>query len=126
MTVSEAIRKAEAILPGHAAPEGEEDARWQAIIAVGEFVQTDPEEVCAFSEKWGQHADADLRMAIATCLLEHLLEYHFESVFERVAKCARTNKNFADTLSSCWKFGKVLEPRNAARFDKLVNETHRA
>jgi hypothetical protein len=27
-----------------------------------------------FARKWGQHAQQDLRMAIATLLLEHLLE----------------------------------------------------
>jgi hypothetical protein len=28
--------------------------------------------------KWGSHEDEDVRAAIATCLLEHLLEYHFK------------------------------------------------
>jgi hypothetical protein len=37
MTVRQAILEAEAILPGRAAPEGESDPRWQAIIAVSEF-----------------------------------------------------------------------------------------
>jgi hypothetical protein len=39
MTVEEAISAAESILPGHAAPDGEIDTRWQAIIAVSEFIE---------------------------------------------------------------------------------------
>jgi hypothetical protein len=75
MTVDEAISAAESILPGHAAPDGEIDARWQAIIAVSEFIEAEPEVVWSFARKWGAHPDDDLRMAISTCVLEHLLEY---------------------------------------------------
>jgi len=62
-----------AIAAGEAAPDGETDPRWQAVIAVGEFIETDPEPVFAFAQRWGSSDNADLRMAIATCLLEHLL-----------------------------------------------------
>ena len=72
-TVQEAIRAADAVLPGRAAPEGAEDPRWQAIIAVGRFLESEPDAVWQFIQRWGVHADDDLRMAIATCLLEHLL-----------------------------------------------------
>ena len=75
-TVEDAISSAESILPGHAAPDGEVDDRWQAIIAVAEFIETEPEAVWSFAEKWGGHPDDDLRMAITTCVLEHLLEHH--------------------------------------------------
>ncbi len=74
MDASQAIRYANSILPGVPAPEGEEDPRWQAIIDVGEFIQSDPEEVWTFLSRWGAHSDPDLRTAIAACLLEHLLE----------------------------------------------------
>jgi hypothetical protein len=73
MTVMAAIRRANAILPGRPAPDGQTDPRWQAVIAVGEFVEAEPEAVWAFVERWGKHANEDLRSAIATCLLEHLL-----------------------------------------------------
>jgi len=64
MTVEDAIAAAESILPGHAAPDGEIDPRWQAIIAVSEFIETQPETVWLFARKWGGHADEDLRAAI--------------------------------------------------------------
>ena len=83
MTVQEAIRDADGVLPGKAAPEEAEDPRWQAIIAVRDFVESEPDAVWHFIRRWGVHADADLRAAIATCLLEHLLERHFETFFPR-------------------------------------------
>ena len=72
MTVQEAIEQAEALLPDSVAPEGETDPRWQAIIDVGDFIESDPELVWAFALRWGSSEDDDLRAAIATCLLEHL------------------------------------------------------
>jgi hypothetical protein len=54
MTIQKAIARAEALLPGIAAPDGEIDPRWQAIIDVGEFIESDPAEVWAFIIKWGR------------------------------------------------------------------------
>jgi len=45
VTVSAATDAAERVLPGQVAPEGEKDPRWQAIIAVTEFIRSDPEAV---------------------------------------------------------------------------------
>ena len=123
MDVQQAIERANAILPGEAAPDGAEDARWQAIIAVGEFIGSNPNEVWEFSKRWGSHADEDLRAAIATCLLEHLLEYHFSALFPRVAAEARSSRSFASTLRLCWKFGQSKEPENARAIDRLLRET---
>jgi hypothetical protein len=122
MNVHEAIAAAEAILPGQSAAEGEEDARWQAIIAIGDFVESDPEPVWAFVERWGKHPDDDLRAAIATCLLEHLLEHHFDSVLPRVERLARSDRRFAETLGMCWRFGQSKLGANAFRLASLVKE----
>jgi hypothetical protein len=120
--VKNAIRRAERILPGTPAPDGEEDPRWQAIIHVGYFVETQPEEVWTFVRRWGRHPNPDLRTAIATCLLEDLLEYHFELIFPRVEFEVRTSKRFHDTLKRCWKLGQAKEPHNAERFDRLLRK----
>jgi hypothetical protein len=121
--VKKAIEKAEAILPGRPAPDGEMDPRWQAIIAVGEFIETDPEAVWVFIQRWGKSRNEDLRMAIATCLLEHLLEHHFEAFFPRVSNLAKSSPAFAATVSRCGKFGQTKKRRFAAQLDKLVIET---
>jgi len=119
-TVHEAIAAADRILPGRVAPPGEEDPRWQAMIAVGHFVEIEPEAVWSFARRWGTSPDDDLRMAVATLLLEHLLEYHFDAFITRVEASALSNGLFADTVCSCWKMGQAEEPSRAARFDRLI------
>ena len=59
-------------------------------------------------------------MAISTCVLEHLLEHHFDSFIGRVEDAAREDSLFADTVMSCWKLGQSEEPARAARFDRLL------
>jgi hypothetical protein len=125
MTVQEAIAAAEQILPGHAAPEGVEDPRWQAIIEIGHFASQEPEAIWPFVLKWGSHEDEDLRAAIATCLLEHLLEYHFDLTFPRVEAAAKSNAYFAVTTAQCWEFGEAKQPERAERFDRLRAEIRR-
>src|SRR4051812_16582633 len=93
--VVEAIREADALLPGVPADEGQ-DPRWQAIIAVGEFTESDPAAVWAFICRWGTHTQEDLRDAVATCLLEHLLEYHFAAYFPQVERLALADPRFGD------------------------------
>src|SRR5262245_6724078 len=58
--------------------------RWQALIVVGEAVVTCPEEVREVVRAHGGSADPDLRMGVATVLLEHLLEEHFDDYFPKV------------------------------------------
>jgi hypothetical protein len=119
MTVQEAIQRAEAILPGTPGSPGEEDPRWQAIIAISEFVETNPDKVWNFIARWGNHEDEDLRAAIATCLLEHLFEHHFGLIFPRVEKAVKESTLFAEMFRSRAKFGQSESPDNAERFDLL-------
>jgi uncharacterized protein DUF6869 len=114
------MAKAEAVLPGEAAPDGKIDQRWQAIIAVGEFIETEPEAVWSFVLRWGSAPDKDLRMAITTCLLEHLLEHHFDNFIARIEQHARADAVFADTVCYCWRFGDSENRDRAARFDRLL------
>jgi len=125
MSVQEAIKQAEAVLPGTAAPEGETDPRWQAVIAVAEFIEEEPEAVWSFVARWGQHDDEDLRTAVATCALEHLLEHHFDRFILRVEALAHSTNTFADTVLRCSKFGQSEEPSNAGRLDNLWQECRR-
>lgn len=118
-TVEAAIRAANAILPGLPAPDGEEDSRWQALLAIAAFAETDPDPIWAFVAHWGQHECDDLRMGISTCLLEHLLEHHFDRIFPRVEKLAIESERFADTFSHVWKFGQSTLPANVREIDAL-------
>jgi hypothetical protein len=119
MSIQAALVAAERLLP---APDGTEDPRWQAIIEVGLFAKQELEAIWPFVMKRGSHEDEDLRSAVATCLLEHLLEYHFDLLFPRIETAAKANIWFAKTTAQCWKFGQVTEPTRAARFDQLCSE----
>lgn len=120
--VRAAVRDAEAVLPGMAATEGELDPRWQAIIEVGQFIEDKPEAVWAFARRWGEHEDEDLRVAVATVLLEHLLQHHFDLIFPRVRDAVRLGPRFAWTFAHCWKFGQSELPSNARQFDDLMRQ----
>jgi len=115
-----AIERAERILPGRPAPEGKPDPRWQAIIKVGEYIEDDPLEVWRFARKWGARGDVDLRAAIATCLVEHLLERHFERIIPLVEEACDQSKRFAETVSLCWEFGQTESAKNRRRFKRLL------
>ncbi len=125
MTIEETIAFAESLLPGVPIPEGERDPRWHAIIEVAEFIETEPEAVWLFTRKWGAHPDDDTRMAIACCVLEHLLEHHFDAYIARVEEAAMTDPFFAETVSWCSKFGQTEEPKNSRRFDRLLASIRR-
>ena len=116
-TVAQAIAAAEKILPGR--KHRRDDPRWQAIIEIGEFIESHPEPIWEFVCRWGNHKQEDLRDAVACVLLEHLLEYHFASIFPRVESRTATDPLFADMFCRCWKFGQSEKSRNSQMFDKL-------
>jgi hypothetical protein len=120
MSVFDAIREANALLPGEPVEAGT-DPRWQAIIQVGEYIESDPEPIWEFIQRWASHPQEDLRNAIATCLLEHLLEHHFDAYFPQVEQAVAQDTLFADTFQRCWLFGQSEEPDNAKRFVALQN-----
>jgi len=119
MGVHQAIREADALLPGEPVEKGE-DPRWQAIIVVGDYVETEPEAVWSFIRRWGGHPQEDLRDAVATCLLEELLRSHFAPYFARVEELAMAEPLFGDMFQRCWRLGQADEPGNAERFQSLV------
>ena len=106
--IVEAERTLRSIL--RASPDGTPDPRWQAVIRVGELLPSHPDEVWAFASRWGCSPDPDLRSAIATCLIEHLLEHHFQLIFPRVKELASTDVHFADTAKKSWSFAETWHP----------------
>ena len=83
------------------------------------FIESNPEEVWTFISKWGRSDNEDVRTAVATCIVEHFLEFHFDEYFSLVETAACSDRNFADMFSRCWKFGLSKLPDNEARFDRL-------
>jgi hypothetical protein len=120
MRAQEIIAEVEAILPGEAATDGQVDARWQGMLRIEDCIQEEPDAVWKFILRWGCHEDADLRAAVATLLLEHLLACHFNTFFPKVATAVQNNVLFGDTFTRCWKVGQSKEEANAALFDDLL------
>ncbi len=104
---------------------GDEDRIWKAAVRLGDFVEEEPGPVWELVEKWGAADNAEVRMAIATCVLEHLLEHHFDRFFAPVERLAMANYRFADTFSSCWNFGQSEDPTNAERMGALREQLRR-
>ena len=98
---------------------GEEASVWKAAARLGDFVEVAPDNVWGLVTKWGDSDNDQVRMALATCVLEHLLEHHFDRYFPLVEELALSNSRFGDTFHSCWQFGQSDAPENAARMDSL-------
>jgi hypothetical protein len=100
------------------------DCRWQALIVIGESLATNPEEVWLVIRAHGSSEDADLRMGVATILLEDLLENHFEEYFPKIRlEVLRGSARFADTVASCWFDG--CEGPRYRRVQKLLRNAAR-
>lgn len=119
MSAIAAIEYANSILPGSPASEGQEDARWQAVLRIADYIESDPEPVWNFVRQWGSCPEEDVRDAIACCLLEHLLEVHFVLLFPRVEKSVKEDPLFADTFTRCWKLGQAKDGVHSEHFDQL-------
>lgn len=97
------------------------ERRWSAAVALGKFVESNPDALWPIVQRNGSSDDEDIREAVATCILEHLLENHFDRTFDRLEEEIRGgNANLRDTLSLCWRFGQSKDPERAARWDRLV------
>jgi hypothetical protein len=58
--------------------------------------------------RFGSSDVLDVRQAIASCALEHILEHHFEMFFPRLEGEIRGgNGNLRDTLKLSWKLGRA-------------------
>ena len=100
----------------------DEDTRWQAVIALAEHghCENAPDVIWPLVVKWGSSENEDVRIAIATCVLEHILEHHFDEYFEKTATLVRGgNQEFGHTFSQCWKFGNANISDNNAKWDDL-------
>ena len=100
--------------------------RWAAAEAAGELIAERPWDAWGVVLRHGISSDEDTRTAVATCVLEHLLESHFETFFPLLeAEIRGGQKLLADTFTRGWKFGEAEMPINSERWDKLVAELTR-
>jgi hypothetical protein len=94
---------------------------WTAAVEAGELIASRPDEVWELILDYGSRENADMRQAISSCMLEHLLEHNFERYFGRLEESINSgNKNLGQTFSLCWKFGQSNAESNALRWDRLA------
>jgi len=94
--------------------------RWQALLMLGQHAKRHPDEIWPSVLKWGTVQNRDIRQGVACCILEHVLEHHFDPYFDRaLSHIACGHRRFAYTLAYCWRFGQAESPVNAQRFDSF-------
>lgn len=99
-----------------------ESDRWAAAAELSEYVFEQPDLIWPMVPRLGSSEVEDIRQAIATNALEHILERHFEAFFPALeSEISKGNENLRDTLRLCWKFGESLEPSRARRWEALVS-----
>ena len=87
-----------------------------------DYIKDDPEAVWPLVTKWGAVRNRDIRAGVAVCVLEHILEFHFEEYFPRIERLIRGGvRRMALTLSMCWHLGKASDPSNSERIKRLVD-----
>ncbi|NLS98305.1 MAG: hypothetical protein GXX96_39750 [Planctomycetaceae bacterium] len=100
MSIERALSKARATLD-HAPVQAGVDPRWQALIDVGEHMDSSPDEIWEFIEDTRRDADEDLEAALTTVLLEHLVEQHAH-IRSKVIALAETDPQIKRMLQGCW------------------------
>lgn len=97
--------------------------RWQSLLMLGDYAGTHPAKIWPLVLKWGSVRNYDIRRGVACCVLEHILEHHFDPYFDHaIAHIQEGNRRFAYTLAYCWKLGQAESPGNADRFDAFRSE----
>lgn len=102
----------------------DEKKRWKAAADLSDYVEKHPSKLWPLVVKYGSSGNEDLRMAVATCILEHVLQYHFGQYFPKLEKLLLAgNRNLRDTFSSCWKHGQSESKKNSKRWEELLDKT---
>src|SRR6185369_15327244 len=102
-----------------------ENDRWAGAADLGEYAFARPEQAWPLVVEFGSSSVEDTRAAIATCVLEHILEHHFDTYFPLLVSEIeqRNNHSLADTLSFCSKFGQAREFSRATLWDSLLTRS---
>lgn len=103
---------------------GDDSDRWAAAAQLSEYVADHPDRIWPMVLRLASSQKDDVRQAVATNVLEHILEHHFDKFFPLIeADVQRGNENLRDSLRLCWKFGQSLDRSRSKRWDRLVERT---
>ena len=79
-----------------------------ALFLAGEFIRDHPRKVWPMMVKYGSRQSWLVRQMVAACLLEHLLEFHFDEYFPKIREMVLGgDRGMAYTLSHCYIFGQA-------------------
>lgn len=79
------------------------NCRWQSLIVISELINSHPDLVWKIILKYGDSKDTDMRTAVSTLLLEHLLDFDFDKYFPKIRReILNGRQRFIDTLEGCW------------------------
>jgi hypothetical protein len=79
--------------------------RWQALILIAEFIPYAPEDVWYVVVATSKNSDDDMRDGLAAVVLEHLLEFDFDTYFAKVRELIlEGDKALLDILGRCYRF----------------------
>jgi hypothetical protein len=108
-------------LAGRLVKDRHETCRWQAAILIGQFIPFAPDDVWEIVRGCSSASNEDLRAALSTVVLEHLLGFDFDRTFARVREELRQgNRGILDIASTCWDFtGSKVK---WSRFKKLLQQ----
>ena len=90
----------------HLVSDVDSTCRWQSLIVIGDYIRGSPSKVWDVVCEHSHQADDDMLNALATLLLEHLLEHHFEATYARIEEGVGFDRSaMRSMLKRCWRFG---------------------
>ena len=103
--------------------DSDNNCRWQSLIIIGEYLDKYPDYIFKIIIKYGSSKDEDMRTAVATILLEHLLEKDFKKYFNLYKNLSTNNYYLLDTLSKCWV--NKINSREQKEIKKFLKNIHK-
>jgi len=101
-----------------------DEVYWLAATVLSYFVEKYPAQLLRIIRSVAQDSSDDQRTALAKCILEHLMENHFDDVINMVSQETDAELRYAlvDILARCWPFGEAEKKSNWERVESLVRE----
>jgi len=100
-------------------PDQNNKIRWRTLSMISCYIKPFPSKLWPFIVNYGTARSKDLRLGVACCLLEHLLEHHFESYFSRIEKLLYKDSRFIYTLQNSRSF---ITAEQRCMLDRMLEE----
>jgi len=95
------------------AHDGCDTIRSRALFQLGALVQQWHEKVWPVAERLAHDADSTLAELVPSFILEHLLQYQFDTYFPRVREAIEAgDRRMAEMLDGCYLFGQAEPHEN--------------